>query len=72
MPMRSVDMETVLAATVKDKEAQPGVDYTIVQGTQDEPVVFALAETLKPLNEEHPPGSIIDEATQYSPEDIPK
>jgi hypothetical protein len=64
-------MATV-AAVVKAKEAEPGVDYTIVQGTNKEPVVFALADTLQPLNEERETGGIVDEGTQYELEDIPK
>ena len=46
-----------------------GVDYTIVQGTTEEPVVFSLAETLEPLREK---GDIVDEGTQYDPEDVIK
>jgi hypothetical protein len=61
-----------IAAVVQSKEAEPGVDYTIVQGTKEEPVVFALADTLQPLNEEREPGGIIDEGTQYEPEDVLK
>ena len=73
MPIERVNMEAVIAAaTAKGKEAQPDVDYTIVQGANDETVVFALAETLQPLNEERPQGSIVDEATQYNLEDVPK
>lgn len=63
---------TVIAAVVNEKEAEPGIDYTIVQGTKEEPIVFALADTMQPLNEERDPGCIIDEGTQYELEDIPK
>jgi hypothetical protein len=59
-------------AVVKSKEAEPGVDYQIAQGTKDEPVVFTLADTLQPLNEEREPGVIMDEGTQYEIEDIPR
>jgi len=61
-----------VAAAVKAKEAEPGVDYTIVQGTKEQPVVFQLAETMQPLNEERELGGIIDEGTQYELEDIPR
>jgi len=64
MPLERVNPHVVEAA------AQPGVDYTIVQGTKEEPVVFALADTLQPLNEEREPGAIVDEGTQYELEDI--
>ncbi len=69
IPLGRIDAKIALAAIVKAKEPQPGVDYTIVQGTKEEPVVFALAETLEPLREE---GDIIDEGTQYEPEDVLK
>lgn len=69
IPLGRVDPKIAIATIVKFKEAEPGVDYTIVQGTKDEPVVFALAETLEPLREQ---GDIIDEGTQYEPEDVLK
>jgi hypothetical protein len=69
IPLGRVDPKVAMATIVKIKEAEPGIDYTIVQGTQNEPVVFALAETLEPLREE---GDIIDEGTQYDPEDVLK
>ena len=75
VPLGRVDPKAAaatVAAVIQTKEAEPGVDYTIVQGTKEEPVVFALAETLQPLNEEREPGGIIDEGTQYELEDIPK
>jgi len=75
IPLGRVDPATAaatIAAVVKSKEAEPGVDYTIVQGTKEEPIVFALADTLQPLNEEREPGAIIDEGTQYELEDFPK
>ena len=53
----------------KTTHAEPGIDYTIVQGTKEEPVVFSLAETLEPLREK---GDIIDEGTQCDPEDVIK
>ncbi|UJR31085.1 hypothetical protein I4U23_018593 [Adineta vaga] len=62
----------VAASVIQSKEAEPGVDYTIVQGTKDEPIVFALADTLQPLTEEREAGAIVDEGTQYEIEDIPK
>jgi hypothetical protein len=75
IPLGRMDQKAaaaVAATVVKEKEAEPGVDYTIVQGNKEEPVVFALAETLQPLNEEREPGAIVDEGTQYELEDIPK
>jgi len=75
IPLGRVDpmaAAVTVAAVVKAKEAEPGVDYTIVQGTKEEPVVFALADTMQPLNEERELGGIIDEGTQYELEDIPK
>lgn len=75
IPLGRIDPQTTaatVAAVVKAKEAEPGVDYTIVQGTKEEPMVFTLAETLQPLNEEREAGTIVDEGTQYEPEDIPK
>jgi hypothetical protein len=69
IPLGRMDPMMTAAAIVKAKEAEPGIDYTIVQGTNEEPVVFALAETLQPLREE---GDIIDEGTQYDPEDLLK
>jgi hypothetical protein len=75
IPLGRVDPSAAaatIAAAVHSKEAEPGVDYTIVQGTKQEPIVFALADTLQPLNEEREPGGIIDEGTQYELEDIPK
>jgi len=75
IPLGRVDPMTAAeaaAAIVKAKEAEPGIDYTIVQGTEEEPVVFALADTMQPLNEEREPGNILDEGTQYELEDIPK
>ncbi|CAF0923143.1 unnamed protein product [Adineta ricciae] len=75
LPLGRVDPKAavVVAATaIKMKEAEPGIDYTIVQGSKEEPVVFALADTLQPLNEEREPGVIVDEGTQYEIEDIPK
>ena len=69
IPLGRVDPKVALATIVKAKEAEPGIDYTIVQGTKDEPVVFAIAETLEPLREE---GDIIDEGTQYEPDDVLK
>lgn len=75
VPLGRVDPEiaaAAVAAVVKAKEAEPGVDYTIVQGTKEEPIVFSLAETMQPLNEEREAGGIVDEGTQYELEDIPK
>ncbi len=72
IPLGRIDPMAIVAAVVKEKEAEPGVDYTIVQGTNKEPVVFALADTLQPLNEERETGGIVDEGTQYELEDIPK
>jgi len=75
IPLGRVDpmaAAATVAAVVKAKEAEPGVDYTIVQGTKDEPVVFALADTMEPLNEERERGGIVDEGTQYELEDIRK
>jgi hypothetical protein len=69
IPLGRVDPKVAIDKIVKVKEAEPGIDYTIVQGTQNESVVFALAETLEPLREE---GDIIDEGTQYEPEDVLK
>jgi len=69
IPLGRVDAKAALASIVKAQEARPSIDYTIVQGTKDEPVVFALAETLEPLREE---GDIIDEGTQYESEDVLK
>lgn len=69
IPLGRVDPKVALATIVKAKEAEPGIDYTIVQGTKDEPVVFAIAETLEPLRED---GDIIDEGTQYEPDDVLK
>ncbi|CAF1058232.1 unnamed protein product [Adineta steineri] len=69
IPLERVDPSVVVATLAKEKEAEPGIDYTIVQGTDAEPVVFALAETVEPLREE---GDIIDEGTQYEPEDVLK
>ncbi|CAF0955832.1 unnamed protein product [Rotaria sordida] len=75
IPLGRVD-PNLTAVTVpsiaKTKQAEPGVDYTIVQGTKEQPVVFALAETLLPLKEECEPGGLIDEGTQYESEDVPK
>jgi hypothetical protein len=72
LPFGRVDPKAVAASVVKTKEAEAGVDYTIVQGTKNEPIVFALADTLQPLTEEREPGAIMDEGTQYEVEDIPK
>lgn len=75
VPLGRVDPRTTaaaVAAVVKAKDAEPGVDYTIVQGTKEEPAVFTLAETLQPLNEERDAGAVVDEGTQYESEDIPK
>jgi hypothetical protein len=75
IPLGRVDpaaAAATVAAVVKSKDAEPGIDYEIVQGTKDEPVVFALADTLQPLNEERESGVIMDEGTQYDIEDIPK
>ena len=72
VPLGRVDPRATAAAVVKAKEAEPGIDYTIVQGTKEEPAVFALAETLQPLNEEREPGAVVDEGTQCEPGDIPK
>jgi len=69
VPLSRVDPMFATAAIVKAKEAEPGIDYTIVQGTKEEPVVFALAEIHQPLREE---GDIIDEGTQYESEDVLK
>lgn len=69
IPLGRVDPKVSLATIAKAKEAEPGIDYTIVQGTKDEPVVFAIAETLEPLREE---GDVVDEGTQYEPEDLLK
>jgi len=69
IPLGRVDQMAAVAAIAKEKQAEPGIDYTIVQGTAEEPVVFALAETLEPLREQ---GDIVDEGTQYEPEDVLK
>ena len=69
IPLGRVDPAIAIATIAKTKEAEPGVDYAIVQGTKEEPVVFTLAETLQPLREE---GDIIDEGTQYDPDDVLK
>ena len=69
IPLGRVDPAVAIATIMKAKEAEPGVDYAIVQGTKEEPVVFTLAETLQPLREE---GDIIDEGTQYDPDDLLK
>lgn len=56
--------------TIQLKEIpSPAIDYTIVQGTNDQPVVFAVTEPLEPERET---GDIIDEGTQYDSDDIPK
>lgn len=72
VPLGRVDPQIAAAAVVKAKEAEPGVDYNIVQGKKDEPMVFTLAETLQPLNEERESGALVDEGTQCELEDIPK
>lgn len=75
IPLQRVDpaiATAAVAAVIKSKEAEPGVDYTIVQGSKEEPAVFALAETLQPLNEEREPGAVVDEGTQYEEEDVLK
>ena len=72
IPMGRVDPKMAAAAAMKGKEAEAGVDYTIVQGTKQDPVMFALAETLEPLTQERPVGGIVDEASQYDADDIPK
>jgi hypothetical protein len=69
IPLGRVDRKIALATIIQAKEAEPGIDYTIVQGTKEEPVVFALAETLEPLRNE---GDIVDEGTQYESEDVLK
>jgi hypothetical protein len=69
IPLGRVDRAVAVATILKEKEAEPGVDYTIVQGTKEEPVVFTLTDTLQPLREE---GDIIDEGTQYDPDDLLK
>ncbi|CAF2645068.1 unnamed protein product [Rotaria sp. Silwood2] len=75
IPLGRVDPKlasVTVDARIKTKQAEPGVDYTIVQGTKKQPVVFALVETLLPLKEECEPGVMIDEGTQYELKDIPK
>ncbi|CAF0718736.1 unnamed protein product [Adineta steineri] len=72
LPFGRIDPRAAVETVIKAKEEEPGVDYTIVQGTKDEPIVFALADTTQLLNEEREPGVIIDEGTQYDIEDIPK
>ncbi len=67
IPLDRVDSKTAMATIVKVQEVEPGVDYTIVQGTENEPIVFALAEPIEPLRKE---GDIIDEGTQCDPEDV--
>lgn len=69
IPLDRVDPKLAIATLIKSQDAEPGIDYTIVQGTKDEPVVFAIAETLEPLRKE---GDIVDEGTQYEPEDVLK
>lgn len=69
IPLERIDPKIAMEAIIKVKEAEPGVDYTIVQGTKDEPVVFALAETLEPLRQQ---GDIVDEGTQYDSDDVLK
>ena len=61
--LTGIEIETI----VNGKQAEPGVDYAIVQGTADEPAVFTLAEKLEPVREE---GDIIDEGTQYESDDL--
>ncbi|CAF1466506.1 unnamed protein product [Rotaria sp. Silwood1] len=75
IPLGRVDPQlaaVTVDSIVKTKQAEPGVDYTIIQGTKQQPVIFALAETLQPLKEECEPGGLIDEGTQYEIEDVPK
>ena len=69
IPLGRVDPKLTMATIIKAQEAEPGIDYTIVQGTKDEPTVFAIAETLEPLREE---GDIVDEGTQYEADDVLK
>jgi len=69
IPLGRIDPTIAMATIIKAKEAEPGIDYTIVQGTKDEHAVFALADTLEPLRVE---GDIVDEGTQYEPEDVLK
>ena len=60
----------LLGSTIKPHEISPAaIDYTIVQGTSDQPVIFAVTEPAEPERET---GVIIDEGTQYDPDDIPK
>ena len=67
IPLDRVDPFTVMETMAKAKQAEPSVDYAIVQGTADEPVVFALREQLEPVREE---GDIVDEGTQYEADDL--
>jgi hypothetical protein len=69
IPLDRTDAKIAIEMIIKTKEAEPGIDYTIIQGTKEEPVIFALAETLEPLHEE---GDIVDEGTKYGPEDVLK
>ncbi|CAF0871291.1 unnamed protein product [Adineta ricciae] len=69
IPLGRVDPKTVAIALAKAEDAELGIDYTIVQGTAEEPVVFSLAETIEPPRKE---GDIVDEGTQYESEDVLK
>ncbi|CAF1011685.1 unnamed protein product [Didymodactylos carnosus] len=51
-----------------DKQGENQIDFRIIQGTQDKPVVFSLAETLRPLKGEEG----IEESTQYETKDTPR
>ncbi|UJR15582.1 hypothetical protein I4U23_002518 [Adineta vaga] len=69
IPLERIDPKTVAITLTRTEEAEPGIDYTIVQGTSEEPVVFALAETLESPRKE---GDIVDEGTQYESDDVLK
>ncbi|CAF2548989.1 unnamed protein product [Rotaria sp. Silwood2] len=65
----SVDSMITKNPIVKTREVESNIDYIIVQGTKEKSIIFALADKLQPLYEE---GDIVDEGTQYEPEDILK
>lgn len=64
-----IPLDRVVEPIPKAKEPTPAMDYAIVQGTTNEPVVFAVVE---PVEAERQTGDIVDEGTQYELEDIPK
>lgn len=67
IPLDRIEELTGIEIITKLKQAEPGIDYAIVQGTADEPAVFALAENVEPVREE---GDIVDEGTQYESDDL--